>query len=156
MISVRPFGEGDAAALAAMMVEMAESYGAVVAGGRDIERELVGHAGRVDILLAFDGDGALAGFATSATLFPVGGVEAFTYVQQVYVGRAARRLGVARRLMAGVARAARDRGCRRLEWATGVENSAARALYDGLGAAGTEKVQYVLEGDALDRRLARS
>ncbi|GAA0607239.1 hypothetical protein GCM10009416_50280 [Craurococcus roseus] len=154
MISVRRFSEGDARALAAMMVEMAGSYGAVVAGGRDIERELVGHAGRVDILLAFEG-GMLAGFATSATLFPVGGVEAFTYVQQVYVGRAARRLGVARRLMAAVARAAQDRGCRRLEWATSVDNTTARALYDGLGAAGTEKVQYVLEGDALDR-LARS
>lgn len=151
---MRPFGEGDAPALAAMMVEMAESYGAVVPGGRDIERELIGHAGRVDILLAFDG-GALAGFATSATLFPVGGVEAFTYVQQVYVGRAARRLGVARRLMAAVARAALGRGCRRVEWATGLGNAAARALYDGLGAVGTDKVQYVLEGGALDR-LARS
>ena len=52
--------------------------------------------------------------------------------------------------MAAVARTASDRGHRRLEWATGVDNAAARALYDGLGAVGTEKVQYVLEGDALD------
>jgi GNAT superfamily N-acetyltransferase len=155
MISVRPFGEKDASALAAMMAEIAESYGAAVPGGGDIARELVGHARRVDILLAFDGGGALAGFATSAILFPVGGAEAFTYVQQVYVGRAARRLGVARRLMAAVARTALDRGCRRLEWATAADNAAARALYDGLGAAGTEKVQYVLGGDALDR-LART
>lgn len=155
MISVRPFGEGDAPALAAMMLEVAHSYGAVVSEGRDIERELVGHAGRVDILLAFHGDGTLAGFAASATLFPVGGVEAFAYVQQVYVGRSARRRGVARHLMSAVARNARSRGCRRLEWATSVDNAAARALYDGLGAVGTEKVRYVLEGDPLDR-LARS
>ena len=58
--------------------------------------------------------------------------------------------------MAAVAQAAKTRGHTRVEWATGVENTAACALYDGLGAAATHKVQYVLEGDALDRLASQS
>ena len=53
--------------------------------------------------------------------------------------------------MAAVAQASKTKGIRRLEWATSCDNTAARALYDGLGAIGTEKVFYTLEGPALDR-----
>lgn len=150
MISIRPFADSDAPALAAMMREMAHSYGATVAADTRVEEALPGHARTVNILLAFDAD-ALAGFATFASLFPAGGVLAFTYIQQVYVGSGARRRGIAQRLMAAVARAARDRGCRRLEWSTSVDNTVARALYDGIGAVGLPKLHYVLAGEALDR-----
>jgi GNAT superfamily N-acetyltransferase len=153
MIAVRPFAPGDAPALAAMMREMARFYGAAVPPDARVEDALIAQARSVDILLAFAGE-ELAGFATFSVLFPVGGLLSFVYVQQVYVGSGARRRGVARQLMAAIARTARTRGCHRLEWSTGVTNAAARALYDGLGAIGSEKVQYVLEGDALDRLAA--
>ncbi len=150
MILVRPFRAGDAAALAALMTEMTRHYGAAVAAERNVEAEVADQAARVETLVASDG-AALLGFATFATLFPVGALLSLTYVQQVYVAAAARRGGVARLLLAAVARCARERGCRRLEWLTSPDNAAARALYDGLGAAGAAKVHYVLDGEALDR-----
>jgi GNAT superfamily N-acetyltransferase len=148
-IVVRPFEEKHAASLAAMMLEMAQFYGATVSPRADIALDLVDHARRMDFLLAFSAE-TLVGFATFASLFPVGGLLSFTYIQQIYVAFAARRLGVARRLMAGIAQTARARGYRRLEWATSTDNTAARALYEGLGAVGSTKLQYVLEGGALD------
>jgi hypothetical protein len=51
-------------------------------------------------------------------------------------------MGVAQRPMAGIARIATARGSTRIEWSTAKENTAARALYDGLGAVGSDKVQY--------------
>ncbi len=151
MISIRPFEERDAPALTAIMLEMAGFYGATIQDGRNVEAEVLANAGHSDTLLALRDGEMLAGFATFATLFPVGALVAFTYVQQVYVASSARRLGIAQQLMAAVARMAKDRGHVRIEWATSVENSAARALYDGLGATGTHKVQYVLEGAAMDQ-----
>lgn len=150
MVVVRPFTEADAPALAVMMREMARSYGAAVAADRDVASELPEQARRIEILLAHDG-AALLGFVTFASLFPVGGVVAFLYVQQLYIGVGGRRSGVGRQLMAAVARTARDRGCHRLEWATSLDNAAAHALYDSLGAVGVPKLQYALEGGAFDR-----
>jgi ribosomal protein S18 acetylase RimI-like enzyme len=150
MIAIRPFADSDAPALAAMLREMAAGYGASIAADTQVEADLPGHARTVDILLACEAE-TLVGFATFASLFPVGGVVAFTYIQQIYVGAGARRRGIAQRLMAAVARAARDRGCRRLEWSTSVDNTVARALYDGIGAVGSAKLHYVLAGEALDR-----
>jgi GNAT superfamily N-acetyltransferase len=150
MISIHPFEEKHAHVLAEMMLEMARFYGAAVSKDASVGQDLISHAKYIDILLACN-DGTLVGFATFTSLFPVGALLSFTYIQQIYVGSRARRLGVARRLMAGIAQTARSRGCQRLEWATSTDNTAARALYESLGAVGSEKVQYVLEGLALDR-----
>ena len=109
MISVRPFDEKHAPALAEMMREMVRSYGAELPAGLNVEEELIGHARRIDMVVAFNQE-TLAGFATFTTLFPVRGLLAFTYIQQIYVGSTARRLGVAQRLMAAIAQAARARG----------------------------------------------
>lgn len=118
--------------------------------GEDVIRQ----TRQVDIIVARD-DARLLGFATFTSLYPVAGLLAFTYVQQVYVGQAARRLGVAQALMAGVAQAAKAAGSKRIEWSTSRENTAARLLYDGLGAEGSDKVYYVLDGAALDQLAVR-
>lgn len=73
---------------------------------------------------------------------------AVTYVQQIYVGQAARRLGVTQELMPGIARAAKAAGSTRIEWSTSTENTAARALYDGLGVSGSDKVYLYSKGPA--------
>lgn len=57
--------------------------------------------------------------------------------------------------MAGVARAAKAAGSTRIEWSTSNENTAARLLYDGLGAKGSDKVYYVLDGGAFEQLAAR-
>ena len=154
MITVRSFTEEDASALAGLMLEMAAFYGASVAADRPVGAEIIRQSKRMDIIVA-DQAGGLLGFATFTSLYPVAGLIAFTYIQQIYVAAAGRRLGVAQRLMASVAATAQTRGCTRLEWSTGRDNGAARALYDGLGATGSEKVHYVLEGEALGRLAAQ-
>ena len=79
MISVRPFGDQDGSALAELMIEMAEFYGATVAQDLSVADDLNRQAKAVDILVAVVG-GDLLGFATSTVLYPVAGLIAFTYV----------------------------------------------------------------------------
>lgn len=153
MLQVRRFEELDAQALAELMVKMAGFYGAVINPDLVVFEDVIRQAQRVDIIVAHD-DTRLLGFATFTLLYPVAGLLPFTYVQQVYVGQAARRLGVAQELMAGIARAAKAAGSTRIEWSTSTENIAARSLYDGLGAVGSDKLYYVLDGVALDRLAA--
>lgn len=154
MVWVRRFEEKDAQALAGLMTEMARFYGATIRSDLVVAEDVVRQARQVDVIVAHD-DACLLGFATFTSLYPVAGLLAFTYVQQVYVGQAARRLGVAQELMAGIARAAKAAGSTRVEWSTSRENTVARSLYDGLGASGSDKVYYVLDGTALDRLAVR-
>lgn len=155
MLQVRAFEDQDAPALAALLREMAAFYGASIAPELDVATDLRRRSRTLDILVAADGDDLL-GFATMTTLYPVAGLLAFTYVQQVYIAQAARRRGVARALMAGIARAAKVAGTTRIEWSTGRDNQAARSLYDGLGARGSNKVYYVLDGAELDTLAAET
>lgn len=150
MVLVRRFEGMDAPALAVLMTEMVGFYGASVDSGLVVADDVVRQAREVEITVAHE-DGRLLGFATSNSLYPVAGLLAFTYVQQVYVGQADRRRGVAQALMAGVAAAAKAKGSSRVEWSTGKENAAAQAMYDGLGAYGSDKVHYVLDGAAFER-----
>ena len=155
MVSVRPFEERDAQPLADLMMEMTHFYGATVDPKLLIAEDVVRQSEIVDIIVA-QGDDELLGFATFTSLYPIAGLISFTYAQQIYVATKARRMGVAQRLMAGIARIAAARGSTRIEWSTGKENVAARALYEGLGAVGSDKVQYVLEGAAFDQLAAHT
>ena len=109
MVQVRRFEEPDAQGLADLMTEMAGFYGATINPDLMVTEDVIRQARHVDIIVAYD-DARLLGFATFTSLYPVAGLLAFTYVQQVYVGQAARRLGVAQELMAGIARAAKAAG----------------------------------------------
>lgn len=153
MVLVRPLEESDAQPLADLMMQMIDFYGATVDPMLVVAEDVVRQSGTMDILVAHGGD-ELVGFATFTSLYPVAGLISFTYVQQIYVSAQARRIGVAQRLMAGIARITATRGCTRIEWSTAADNAAAQALYVGLGASGADKVQYVLEGAAFDRLAA--
>lgn len=153
MVLVRPFEEQDAQPLADLMMEMIHFYGATVDPTRMVAEDVVHQSKTMDIIIAQGGDGLL-GFATFTSLYPVAGLISFTYVQQIYVGANARRMSVAQQLMAGIAGIATARGSTRMEWSTGKDNAAAQALYEGLGAVGSDKVQYVLEGAAFDQLAA--
>lgn len=155
MVSVRPFEAQDAEPLADLMLEMVRFYGATVDPARVVAEDVVRQSRVMDIIVAQE-DGGLLGFATFTSLYPVAGLISFTYVQQIYVGLQARRMGVAQRLMAGIAGIATARGSTRIEWSTSKENAAAQALYEGLGAVGSAKVEYVLEGAALEQLAARA
>ena len=115
MVSVRPFEERDAQPLADLMMEMIHFYGATVDPTLVVAEDIVRQSEIVDIIVA-QGDDGLLGFATFTSLYPVAGLISFTYAQQIYVGAKARRMGVAQRLMAGIARIAAARGSTRIEW----------------------------------------
>jgi GNAT superfamily N-acetyltransferase len=55
------------------------------------------------------------------------------YLQDLFTDEAMRGRGVARALIEGVARAARERGSTRLYWQTRQDNARARVLYDKVG-----------------------
>ena len=133
MVSVRPFKEQDAQPLADLMTEMADFYGATISPTLVVADDVIQQARSVDVIVA-QGDGGLLGFANFTSLHPVAGLIPFTYVQQIYAGKSARRLGVAQRLMAGIARVASARGSTRMERSTSRDNIPARSLYEGPGA----------------------
>lgn len=150
---VRAFHPDDADELATLLIEMATFYGAVVDPLLDIATDVVRRAGEMDILVATCG-GHLVGFAAFTSLYPLGRLTSFTYLHQIYVAAAARRSGVARRLLLAVAAAAVGRGSARLEWTTAADNHPARALYESLGAIGTDKRCYALDEGALSALAA--
>ena len=54
----------------------------------------------------------------------------YCYLQDLFVAKQARNLGLGRALIAAVEQAAREAGASRLYWLTQESNTAARALYD--------------------------
>ncbi|MCG7394624.1 GNAT family N-acetyltransferase [Microvirga sp. ACRRW] len=150
MIIVRRFEESDADNLAALMMEMVEFYSRPLAVQGSVRDDIVKQAKNVHILVALAND-QVAAFATYGFLYPVAGLRSFAYLQQIYVGSSFRRLGLAKQLMAFVARDCRDKGCTWMEWNTGIHNTAARTFYEGLGAKGSEKIAFELEGAELNK-----
>ncbi|HWZ64026.1 MAG TPA: aminoglycoside 6'-N-acetyltransferase [Steroidobacteraceae bacterium] len=76
------------------------------------------------------------------------------YLEDLYVRPQARGLGAGKRLLAYLAKTARERGCVRLEWTVLDWNEPSIAFYRGLGAvANSEWTTYRMQGEAL-RRLA--
>jgi ribosomal protein S18 acetylase RimI-like enzyme len=133
-------------------MEMVAFYGRPLAVEGPVSEDIIRQSKNIDIVVALSGD-RIAGFATYGFLYPVGGLRSFAYLQQIYVASSHRRLGVAQKLIAFVARACQSRGCTWMEWSTGRDNTAARAFYEGLGATGSEKIAYEITDEAL-RKLA--
>lgn len=152
---VRPFEEHDAQPLAGLMLEMVRFYDAMIDPNLDIAEDIIRQSKTTDILVAVGEDGLL-GFTTFASLYPVSGLIAFTYIQQIYVGLNGRRLGVGRLLMRAVARIAKARGSTRIEWSTGRENTAAQALsMRDWGRSGLTRCNTPLRGNPyMTSRLA--
>jgi GNAT superfamily N-acetyltransferase len=150
MIAVRQFEEGDAQALASTMKEMVSFYGKPLAVAGSLSEDIIRQSKAIFIAVALSDD-RLAGFATFGFLYPVAGLRSFAYLQQIYVASEFRRLGVAQKLMAFVARTCLDHGCTWMEWTTGQDNTAAQTFYEGLGATAVEKVGYELTGAALNK-----
>ncbi len=155
MITVRKFEADDAPALAELMIEMLAFYDSPLAVKGPIPEDIVRQSRSVEIAVALH-EGRPGGFTTFGFLYPVAGLQSFAYLQQIYVGTEFRRLGLARELMAFIARACRERGCQWMEWSTGRDNVAARRFYEGLGAKGYEKMAYHLSGSDLAALAGRA
>ena len=86
------------------------------------------------LLVASDPDAGLVGFAGTTARRHFSG-EREAYLSELVVAPAARRRGVAGRLVAEVEAWARSRGLHRVTLDTGAANSSALALYERLGYA---------------------
>jgi GNAT superfamily N-acetyltransferase len=102
-------------------------------------------------------DGAAAGIALWFPNFSTWDGVAGIYLEDLFVRPGFRRRGLARRLLATLARDCVDNGFTRLSWAVLNWNVNAIALYDGVGGKPqTEWTTYRVSGTALDALAAEA
>lgn len=116
-----------------------------------IRRTLFAGDGDVHAVIAYKGDvpvGYAVFFYTYSTFVGLPGL----YLEDLYVTPEARGHGFGRELLSYVAKAARARGCWRMEWAVLNWNEPAIRFYEGLGAVQMDEwTTYRLFGDSLNR-----
>jgi GNAT superfamily N-acetyltransferase len=84
-------------------------------------------------LLALDADGTPAGLAHLIFHPSTWAVGPYCYLEDLFVKRAARGVGMAQALFRAVYAAADERGAERVYWHTQEYNAPARSLYDQVG-----------------------
>jgi GNAT superfamily N-acetyltransferase len=139
VVTVRPARREDVAAIASLLGELDQFYGASqleplaerIAG---TESALFTVPPAASALLAWTGS-SLSGLATYSFLWPATGVTRSLYLKELYVAAANRRDGVGTRLMNEILGVARAHNCSRVEWTTETENVAARQFYSTFGAS---------------------
>jgi GNAT superfamily N-acetyltransferase len=85
------------------------------------------------------------GYACLYWHFTSVGATETVLMNDLYVAEAVRGAGAGRALIDACADVARQRGVRRLEWATRPDNDTARRLYDSTGATASTWVSYELD-----------
>jgi GNAT superfamily N-acetyltransferase len=148
MITIRPARREDTGAIAGLLKELDQYYGATqvepsatrLAG---IESALFMSPPAAFALLAW-ADSSLVGLASYSFLWPAAGVTRSLYLKELYVTEKYRRKGVGSLLMQEIFSAARAQNCSRVEWTTEIENDDARQFYSVIGA-------MVLDGKLLFR-----
>lgn len=121
----------------------------VVADEATLTDSLFGDRTGAEVVLA-EVDGEAAGFALFFHNFSTFIGRRGLYLEDLYVSPRFRGLGLGRRLMAGLAAIAIERGCGRFEWWVLDSNAPAIGFYRALGAVGMDAwtVQR-MSGDAL-------
>lgn len=152
-LSIHPATEEDAPLVLALVRELAEYEKLaheVTATAEDVRASLFGGARAAEALIARV-RGEPAGFALFFHNYSTFLGRRGLYLEDLFVRPHLRGRGVGRALFAAVARAAKERGCGRLEWAVLDWNAPALAFYERLGArAMTEWRLHRLSGAALD------
>ncbi|MBP0464765.1 GNAT family N-acetyltransferase [Roseomonas sp. PWR1] len=147
-------GPADRAALLPLLAEMGRFYAertdaATLAAAAEALTTSAGRAGPF-CLVARDG----TGFVSLSGFFPAFDFTWGLLLKDLYVAEAARGTGVARALMTGAMRFARERGYTRIDWTTDATNARARRFYAGLGVVPAGKIFYRVTGEALARAAA--
>lgn len=115
-----------------------------------IEQDLIG-SGAAIVMVAEATDGSLVGYATAHPTYETGHAERGLYVGDLYVTPAHRRQGIARALLAALARQGHAQGARHLWLTAKQDNAAAHAFYRRLGSRGESVMAFaVVEQDFLN------
>ena len=97
------------------------------------------------MLLGARAGGGLVGYACLYWHFSSLSAAETVLMNDLFVAKQARGLGIGRALIEASAEVARERGAACLEWATAPGNVTAQRLYDSTGATRSEWVEYELE-----------
>ena len=153
-IQIRPATERDVSLVLVFIKELAqyEQMGdQVTATEEAVRTALFGPTPTAEAVLAVLGDTPV-GFALFFRNFSTFLAKPGLYLEDLYVRPQFRGCGYGRRLLAYLARLARDQGCGRIEWSVLNWNKLAIGVYRRVGAqAQDEWTGYRLTGDALDR-----
>ena len=156
---IRPVRPGDEAELTAMIHELAEFERAsaeCTVTEAQLRDALFGETPVVYGLLV-EVDGQAAGGALWFRNFSTWDGVAGVYLEDLVVRPAFRRRGLARRLLAALARECVDNGYTRLTWAVLDWNTNAIALYDAVGGRPqTEWITYRVSGPELSALASES
>lgn len=148
-VRVRRCEARDAAALATLIAALNHAEGnPSLAGGEDLRCDLISQA---IVVVAEGADRALVGYATGHATYETGHAEKGVYIGDLYVVPGHRRQGIARALVAAMARAGHAEGARHL-WLTAAEtNATAHAFYRRLGSKGERVMAFaVVQQDFLN------
>ncbi len=158
---IRPPTGAEGAELTAILAAMERHYDAAVTENEAADacaRLLGGHAPARCLVAVSKGglgeEGRIIGIALFAPVFPGARFRDVIHLKELFVLKEMRGQGVARALLAGVARAAIDAGCERMEWVTDRGNALARAAYKAMGAAEGDRVTYRVGAQGLVRLAA--
>jgi GNAT superfamily N-acetyltransferase len=99
-------------------------------------------------LIARDAAGGAVGFATIFWSWSTTRAARIGVMNDLYVAPAARGSGLAERLIRACLARCAARGARRLEWQTALDNHRAQAVYERVGAAREQWLDYGLDIDA--------
>jgi len=103
---------------------------------------------------AFAPEARFLGVALFAPLFPGARFRDVMYLEALFVLPQTRGRGIARALVAAVARAAIDSGCERMEWGADRGNALAQAAFKAMGVAEGDRVTYRVGPQSLARLAA--
>ncbi len=135
-VSIRPAAPSDAAAIHALIRELAEYERLTqlcTGSTADLAAALFGPQPAAEVLLA-EVDGGIAGFALFFHNFSTFLARRGLWLEDLYVQPAFRGHGVGGGLLRAVAAIAVDRGCGRFEWSVLDWNAPAIGFYERLGA----------------------
>ncbi len=108
-------------------------------------------ANATTIAMVAEAQGALIGYATAHPTYETAHAERGFYVGDLYVAPAHRRQGIARALLAAIARAGHAQGARHLWLTAKATNTAAHAFYRRLGGRGESVMAFaVVQQDFLN------
>jgi ribosomal protein S18 acetylase RimI-like enzyme len=153
-VFVRDATAADLAAVAALTAEWdAEDPGPTPASRGEIDaRDVLAPGGSCATLVAEKG-GAVVAFLLHARSYDLWSRTHGAHLLEVYVARDARRGGVARALLAELARRTLADGGRWIAWTMARENAAGHAFYDALGARRRPEIEFRALSGAAVRRL---
>lgn len=153
-ITIRPATEEDLSTVLAFIRKLADYERLthqVEATEEALRASLFGQRPGAEVLLAFIG-GEAAGFALFFHNFSTFVGRAGLYLEDIFVDEHHRGRGVGRALFARLGEIARERNCRRFEWAVLDWNESAIRFYKNLGARELSDWRlFRLSGEALEK-----